>query len=424
MLDRTIQPKIKSLAKLPDVKLVSGTTIGKRNIKYFSKATEPLIKIDFVFNAGTKFGDHAVAVATSELLIEGTKNYPLKKLINEIDFNGAYLLTEINFDTIVVSLITLQFNLHKTLPLLVDAAFYPMFPENQIELFKKRKKASIVESLKKNTTIARNKFMEITFGENHPYGKYLTIADIDKITKEDLSAFHQNQYTLDNLQIIVAGKIDESDKNYIETELSKISNTKHKLNNVESTPIITSNPKIYNISNSGSVQSTIRMGFKTIGKTHPDYIPLKITNTLLGGYFGSRLMTSIREKAGLTYGIYSIVNSLMDATYFSIVSDVNSENVDKTVELITQEIEKLKNEVVPDDELLRLKNYINGELLSMYDGAFSLSDTYQSLMNFNLSFDYFNQFKTTIDKIDSKLVNEMAKKYLNISNLVTIIVGP
>lgn len=172
-----------------------------------------------------------------------------------------------------------------------------------------------------------------------------------------------------------------------------------------------------------ATQATVKVGGFAINRSHADYPKLKIVNTLLGGYFGSRLMQVIREQKGLTYGIGSSIVSLEHSGYWTVQGDVLLDKVDEVIADIGLEINRLKTELVGEEELTMIKNYLRGDILQQFDGPFTIGDTYRTLADFGMDFSYFNTLQQTINGIDSLGIMEMANKYLDFEHSKITIVG-
>ena len=277
--------------------------------------------------------------------------------------------------------------------------------------------------MEKVSTIARRAFNEQLFGTNHPYGKNVQLEDYDSLTREALFDFHKKYYTTQNGKIIVTGKIDDSVVQMIHQHFGNTNwGTTQEIENSQNVardPLI--KEKI--IRKENAKQSAVRIGLEMPVQTHPDFLKLNILNTILGGYFGSRLMKNIREEKGYTYGIGSALISLKNAGLLIIVSEVGAAYAKETVNEIFKEINRLKNEIISDEELSLVKNYMMGDFLRSFDGPFALSESYRSIIDFDLTPDYFNQGIETIKTITPEKILQLANQYLVEENFVTTIAG-
>jgi predicted Zn-dependent peptidase len=172
-----------------------------------------------------------------------------------------------------------------------------------------------------------------------------------------------------------------------------------------------------------ALQSALRIGKATINKKHHDFLPFMVVNTIFGGYFGSRLMTNIREDKGYTYGIGSGLASLNHAGMFFIASEVGNEVTGKAIEQIFIEIEKLRNEPVKEEELSLVKNYLLGTFLRSADGPFALADLFKATLDYGLDMSYYDTFLHTVKNITIKDIQDIAVKYLQPDSMIRLVVG-
>jgi predicted Zn-dependent peptidase len=184
-----------------------------------------------------------------------------------------------------------------------------------------------------------------------------------------------------------------------------------------------SDEKKIHINKPESLQSALRIGSPTINKRHPDYPGLKILDSILGGYFSSRLMKNIREEKGFTYGISSSVSSLDLSGYKVISTEVSKENCQKTIDEIYREIRLLQAVPVDKEELDIVRNYMSGEMIRMFDGPFALAGSFKSVWQFGLDNTYYHQLADKIKTIDPDEIIELARTYYNVDELYQITAG-
>ena len=173
----------------------------------------------------------------------------------------------------------------------------------------------------------------------------------------------------------------------------------------------------------GALQSGIRMGQPVIGSDHPDYPLLTMLNLVLGGYFGSRLMTNIREEKGYTYGISSHIVSMRDGAYFTIVTETGTEYTRPLIDEVRNEIVLLCSTPIPQDELETARNYLQGRRARALDSPFSMSDYFVSSIISGTPLDYFNTEDEIIRTATADDLLRVARTHLNPDNLYTAIAG-
>jgi predicted Zn-dependent peptidase len=172
-----------------------------------------------------------------------------------------------------------------------------------------------------------------------------------------------------------------------------------------------------------SVQSSIRIGRKLFTKKHPDFFKLFVLNTIFGGYFGSRLMSNIREEKGYTYGIHSVLDSKINEGSLYITTEVGSDVCDAAIAEIYKEMKRLRDEPVEPDELKLVRSYLLGSILAGIDGPFKTAGTVKGMIAFGLEMDYFYQLVATIKTVTPSELQECANKYFQQKDFCEMVVG-
>ncbi len=425
IVDRKKQPRAYSIDKIELQKPEEFTLDNGIQVFTINSGAQDLIKIEMIFPAGNWHEPYSnIAYLTNNMLIEGTKKRTANQIAEKVDYYGAYLETNTEKDNAYISLYLLNKHLKNTLPVLQDIIMNPIFPENELTTFINKQKQQFVINNKKVNYLARVHFNHILFGNDHPYGKMLKLEDFDNPQREDLVKFHKKYYTSNNCKIIVAGKLNDD----CIIELNKYLGGDNWKSEKEVISLDINFPSANNelkhfIEKPDAIQSAIRIGKKLFNKTHTDYFGLQVLNTVLGGYFGSRLMTNIRENKGFTYGIGSALVSLMKSGYFFITSEVGAEVSRKAIYEVYKEIKKLREELIPADELELVRNYMIGVFLRSVDGPFALSEKIKNLIEYDLKYSYYDNYVKTIKNIKAEKLKELAETYLNEDNMVELLVG-
>jgi predicted Zn-dependent peptidase len=270
--------------------------------------------------------------------------------------------------------------------------------------------------------LAIDQFFESIFGMNHPYGYQVLEQDFENINPSFLKEFHSKYYTAKNMAVIISGKVHNKTAELLNAYFGNL--VSMEIKNEDSSNFLKGQKlKKVHINKSGTVQSAIRIGSATINKRHPDYLGLKILDSILGGYFGSRLMKNIREEKGYTYGISSSISSLDLSGYTVISTEVGQKNCQKAIDEIYREIKLLQNVPVKKEELTVVQNYMSGEMLRMFDGPFALAESFRSAWEFGLDNSYYYRLAEKIKTIEPDEITELAKTYYNIDELYEITVG-
>ena len=380
-------------------------------------------RLDIVFQAGRYFESFPVAAkVTANLLKEGTSKMASKEIAEYIDYRGANISTNSGMDTAYIQANFLNRYFKEIVNILFQIISEPAFPENELEKFKVRQIERLKNDLSKNDVLAFRHFTEHIFGKNHPYGYSSTVENYQQINRKHLYEHYSNFYSADKCKIYLTGNIDNSHIQFLNNSFGKISNIKGKHDEVK---ILLGEPEFgkFRYSNDRIHQTALRIGKKMITRDNPDYPGLYFLNTVLGGYFGARLSENIREDKGYTYGIYSTLDSLYHEGYFIIGSDVGNIYLDDTLKEIYKEIEILKNDLIENDEMMLVRNYLKGNLLSMTNGNLLSLNLVKTLEYNNLGKSYFDKFVNIIDSISASELRDLAIKYFNIDSLTEVLVG-
>ena len=423
-LDRKKQPPFHKIEKIDIIKANKKKLSNNIPLYTINLGSQDIIKIDFVFTAGVWYqSSPLVASTTNSLINEGTKNLTSQQIAEKLDYYGAVLQQNIDNDFGIVSFICLNKHLNNVLPIIEDLLKNSIFPKKELDInITNRKQNYLTNSLKTNI-LAQRQFLEVNYGKKHPYSNKTDINDFDKISQSQIIDFYNKFYTSKNCKIIASGKINDVFYDLINNFLGgddwgKSYDEKQKTYEIES-----SKQKKHIVNKKDSLQSTIRIGKILFNRHNPDFTGMQVLNTVLGGYFGSRLMSNIREDKGYSYGIQSFLTSYQNSGYFTIISEVKSEVSKKAVNEIFKEINKLKNELIPETELNIVKNYILGDLLNYFDGPFTLSESFKILLNNNLSYDYFDKYIDRIKNISAAELNRLANKYLLEEDFYNVVAG-
>ncbi|MDX9696130.1 MAG: pitrilysin family protein [Bacteroidales bacterium] len=423
-LNRKTQPLFKQIESINLINPVKANLDNGIPLYIINAGTQDVLKIDISFDAGLWYQSKPLVASTvNEMLLEGTKNYTSKDIAEKLDYYGSFIQPEPAKDTATISFFTLKKYLPDTITLLADIIKNPIFPESELKTFMGKRKQNFLVEMEKVSNLARRKFNEQLFGANYPYGKSPELEDHDLVLRSDLIDFHNQYYHPANCRIIVAGKTDQGVVDSINEHFGKNDWLKGKYTEPKKHELNKPKPHKEFIKKENATQSAIRIGKLAITKSHPDYPKLEVVNTVLGGYFGSRLMKTIREEKGYTYGIGSYLVSLKQAGFFIISTEVGSESTQLAVDDIFTEIKKLRTEIISDEELKIAKNFMLGDMMRSFDGPFEQAQSYKSLIDMGIENDFFDRTLEAIKNITSDEIQLLANKYLNEEEMVVTVAG-
>lgn len=421
MLDRTIQPPFILPDRL-DIPAAEQTTLSN-GIRFWTidAGTQPLVRLSLVFGAGTRYQSAPfVASAMLNLMSEGTARYTAAQIAEMFDFYGIYYDTSIDRDYAVVTVSCLGRFLPKTLELLSEILFAPQFPEHEVEIYAAKRKQQLTIEREKPSYQARELFSEGLFGKEHPYGRVSPAADYDGLNTRMLRSFYETHYTASNLFAVASGRITTEAKAAMEGFLNRFDAAEP----IQDSGIpATCSTTMIREKRAGALQSSIRIGKVLFPKGHPDFNGLQVAATVLGGYFGSRLVKNLREDKGYTYGIYSAMLNMQYSGYFAVASDVTAAATDDAVAEILKEVERLRTEQVPVTELDMVRNIIVGEMMRILDGPFGIADVTMENVQCGMTNEAVSAFFDEVRTITPERIQELAARWLDPASFITVIVG-
>ncbi|HEX8514873.1 MAG TPA: pitrilysin family protein [Bacteroidia bacterium] len=424
ILDRTIIPAFRAIEKIEMIHASEKRLRNNIPVYAVSAGTQEIIKIEFLFSAGMYQQKMTLqAASVNSMLEEGTSTMNAAQIADAVDFYGAFLEVGVEQDNASVILYTLNKHLKATLPVVEQVIKDAVFPQNELETHLKNKKQKFLVNNQKVATLARKRFAELIFGEEHPYGRDVKDSDFERIKRSDLVEFYKSHYRAESCRIILSGKVDDD----VFSQLDKLfggNDWTGGNRSVEKTEMIVSaSDKEQLIFKEDALQSAIRIGKEMFNKTHKDFHPMQVLNTVYGGYFGSRLMSNIREDKGYTYGIGSGMVSLKHGGYFFISTEVGVDVCGDALEQIYLEMERLRTDLVPEEELQLVKNYMLGTFLRNVDGPFALADRFKGLLEYGLGYDYFDRYLATVRNITASQVRDIANVYFDKESMIELVVG-
>ncbi len=425
-VDRSIAPPLKSINQLHIGEPKRYTLKNDIPMIAFEAPEQSVMYINVVFKAGKWHQEEPlVATFTNRLLREGTANYTGKDIANEIEFYGSTLKTQSRGYYSQVTLYCLSHYLPEMLPILKDILQNAAFPQKELTTVLNNSKQRLLVSREKNNVLAEEKFGELFFGAEHPYGYVVQESHYDQITPEKLHTFYKKHYHPGNCTIYLAGKIPDNALDLFNQHLGADDWQIQEGTTERSTiPLaFTTSKETHYISKPDSVQASIRIGVPLFNKTHPDFAAFYVLNAILGGYFGSRLVKNIREDKGYTYGIYSTIVSMLRYGYFYIGTDVKADEWENVLKEIFFEINRLKKDLVSQEELTIVRNYLLGNLLTNLDGAFNCASTLQGAYAYNMDANFFHQLADTIKSVSPEELRAIAIRYFDTDKMLKVVVG-
>lgn len=390
-------------------------------VYYINEGSQELTKIDVVFRGGRHHeSKKSLARTFGSLMKEGTAKNPGENISAYFDYHGASFNCGSSLDHTTFTLFSLSRFFPTLLRQFTEIIFEPLFPETELEKFKKNSIQKLKLDLSKNEIMAYRHLTSDIFGESHTYGYNSTKESFTNINRNDLLRFHKNMLEKQPCYIFLTGKYDIKIIEDINELLGKWNYSGNSTILYHST---IRKPLIKYYSSLSNLQSAIRLGRHFGSKRDSDYGKLSFLSNVLGGYFGSRLMKNIREDKGFTYNIYSDLDTMLKDGYFYITTELDKKHVDPTIEQIFKEMKDLRTNPISQDELDMNRNYIMGNLLSSLDGPFQAMRLIKSAILSDQSLDDVQEIINTFANINTEELLNTANKYLNPDEFFQVIVG-
>ena len=372
---------------------------------------EELMMIEWVFYAGNWFEEKNLVAATANFLLKnGTSKKSAFSINEHFEYYGSYLNRTCSSETATITLHSLTKHIGELLPVVREIITDSVMPEEELNTYKQNMKQRLTVSLKKSDFVAGRTIDALLFGEDHPYGKYSSFPAFDAVTREELLNFYKKYYQQGKMILFAAGKLPENLEQLLNDNFGDL-----PVNNIPVIPkkLQPAAEKKHRISNDpNGVQGSIRIARPFPNRHHPDFMKVSVLNTIFGGFFGSRLMMNVREDKGYTYGIHSYLQNNIQDSAWMVSTEAGRDVCEAAVLEVYKEMKDLREDLVDEEELHLVRNYMMGIILGDLDGPFQILNRWKNIILNNLDEKYFYKSIHTVKTISAEEIRELAKKYL------------
>lgn len=383
---------------------------------------QPVVKLEVLFDAGRwKELRESVAQATNVLWREGTRQMSGAEAAERVDFYGATLQSYNSLDHVGFTLYSLEKFIPDVLSVVFDLVLAPEFPQKELDTYVERAVSQLRINADKPDVQGYRLLTEAIFGRSHPYGYNSTEQGLRSITRDDLLQHHRSHYLGGNTISFLSGRISDATYKAVRTQLERLPQGSTPSLQKEIDPV---NDAFLHHELPHSLQSSIRLGRLFHTRTHEAYPGVYVLNTVLGGYFGSRLMTELREERGLTYNIYSSVDTMRYGGYLYLSAEVTKGQEQEAMQAIHEELALLRDEPLEEDEMEMVRSYLMGSFLSMVDGPFNTAEAIRTVVTEGAEMQHFDELVHIAKTITADQLQALAKKWLNPEDFVQVTVGP
>lgn len=425
MLNRIRQPQSNEVnfdvCKLPECRLLrNGVKMYCVNIS----STE-LVRVDIMFKGGQWLQHKPLQAGMAYKLIkDGSRLYPHAIISERLDYYGAVVDAGVNMSYGRVGVTCLRKLLPNVLPIVLDMILQPEFSSERLDLALSQARVSYDVSMRTVTEQCKRIFYKSLFEEGHPMSQFPETDDYANLTVEDLQSYVESGLCLDNLTVFLTGALDSSLIQYVDDEVGGMQINRKDSSFVDFGKLTNWTPQKRRFVHEMQVpvvQSCLRMGCRGVQRVHSDYVPLMVLTTMLGGYFGSRLMTNIREEKGLTYDISASLYQTPQTTLLSICTETQRGNEERVIEEVYKEMRRLTEERPSEAELAQVKSYILGYMCRAYETNFNLSLRLMNLCSNGLSLSDIIAESKIVEGITPDDIVNTAQRYFSFDKMVECI---
>ncbi len=426
MIDRTLAPAISDFTSLSIPPLKSVTLPSGVDVHYLDNREMDVYNIIFLFDSGLLENDGGMSAAARlalPLAGEGSTSHPDGKLSEIMGYHGIRVQTRAHDHHTEYSFGLLRDKLDEALPFIREYIFSPAFSERSIDVYKENAAQSYLLNRQKVNYHSDRAMASHLFGPSHPKAVEVTDSDFRAVKRDKIISAY-DRILSSRVSVYMAGVVDDSVLNKINSVFED-----YRLSDMSSEykilPYVGNGlGQRYDIHLDGKLQSSVNISLPAVPRVHPDYLMLRNLIIVLGGYFGSRLVSKIREEKGLTYGISSALYGSPEGAYISIGSMTANENVDELISETEKEIERLSSDVMGDEEFMMVRSYILSQLASMLDTPLNILQYYLSLKTaFIPHSDYFMRQFDTVKTMTPESLRDIATRHLLGRNWTTVVAG-
>ena len=383
------------------------------DVVYIHDPAQEVFKIDAVFEAGIYYQPKPLIASTAiNMLNGGTARHTAEEIADLFDYYGAYIDFNCGLNKSELSLISLTKYAEPVLVQLAEMITGSIVPEKELDLFLTNKRQEHLVTCEKTSYLARKEFSRLIFGDKHPYANPISADDYLQVQREEVLDFCHEHVHACGCRLMLCGNVSETVLQTVIREFAALPCPKAQ-HPVPEYPFTPAQPGRYHVTKDNAAQTSLRIGKSGVRLNDPDYAHFLLLNTVLGGYFGSRLMSNIREEKGYTYGIQSFNVSLPQGSYWCIAAEVNNQHTQSAIQETFKEIQRLRTESVPEEELNLVKNFLHGDLLRELDGVFSQSDALKHKLNYSMDNSIYLRLIREITTATPDDLLRLAQQYWN-----------
>jgi zinc protease len=421
-LDRTLAPHSQPIQQVRLPHYDTQTLPNRCPLYVINIGKQPVMRLEIIFERSSWY--ETIPSSTffmAKMLSEGTAHYSSAQISDYFDQIGAFLEISPTADQLTLVVYGLPKHLEAILVMVCEMLTAPTFPTKELNDLKNITAQNLQLNLEKNGYVASTRFRERLLGAHHPYGRSQNEIAVAAIERSQLVEAHQKSIQNKPFKVFLSGLVADKETALVKQYLGQLGVEQITIEK----PVfeVVTKTEALLITKEDALQSSLRIGRQLFTRNHPDYFKFSVTNEVLGGYFGSRLMKNIRENKGYTYGISSSVAIQRELGYFVINTDVKKEVAEATLTEIQKEITLLQTQLVTETELQTVKNFMAGAMAGSLNTPFEVADRVRLTILNNLPSDFYEKYIPNIRAVTNQQILETANQYYRWQDLLQVVVG-
>lgn len=386
---------------------------------------QDVVRLDLLVKGGYGVQEKPLqALFTNRMLREGTLDFSAEEISQKLDFYGAWIEMYSSQNCNHITLYTLGKHLEPLLGVLESMVKRPLFPQHKLETVRSSNKAHFGVSCRKVGNVAQRHFEQMLWGNNHPLGHIVCSEDYDRIDRELLQRYYKRFYGSAGMTLFLSGKIDDKTVAGIETHFGA---ENWGAGAVSESVLLNETESVLgrrNVEMQAVSQGGVKIGCMVMNSNNDDFLKFRFLTVLFGGYFGSRLMSNIRERNGYTYHIEADLDAYGCRNALMITSEAAVEFVEPLIKEVYSEMEALRKTSVSAEELELVRNYTLGELCREYEGVLPKAEVFINMWLSGEPFETVNEYLHVVRTVSADDLKLLACKYLLPENMSEVVVGP
>lgn len=422
-IDRSKAPEIHDFSSFRPEKPVVTVLANGIPVTQFLNPQLNLLHFNIRIKAGRYYEQKKnAALFCYSLLKESSVKYSNSEVDEYLDYYGVSYNVSVAIEYISINIIIPKHNCLQVLTFISDFLAHPSFKEKNLEIFRMRKLMDLAYNRKKLSYCASQLMLQHIFGEANPVGQIQSEDFLKDISIADLQEYHQQSFRAENIRIFAAGNLDDDIRHLIGDLFGDIPHGE-PLSCLGQNHIVTPSSQAIVDYHEDCMQSSLYLCKASFSYHEPQRRDFNVLSTILGGYFGSRLMSNLRETNGYTYGISCDSLYFDNRSVFYIESEVNVDVSKKAIDECLKEIDRLSQEPVPEEELELVKRYMAGQLLRKVDNTVSYMTQYSKWDDFGDNEQAFELQMQSIEAFNSEQSMLLAQQFLQKKDFTTIVSG-